>query len=334
MNPMKATPDDLRHAYRLLLGRDPDPEGFASLAKHINETNAKASDVASMFFASAEFKSRHADVPRLDEIDFDGLRLFPWQGDSLIGDLIKATGKYEAYMLPLFVDSIPVDGTVLDIGANIGVYTLSAARKAGPKGRVFAVEPVAKNVQSLCAGVLGNGFRNVSILPVAASAETGVVPLLRHMNSSNGIVDTHVDGLMVDSFVPSQPIDFLLAGVDSLDVIKIDIEGHEPVAWPSIEVLVRKHRPVVFTEFNPAAIRNHSRVPPEQYLDALFSSAEEVFALHLDGSRIACASPMEAMDQWRDANRKMKSVDGYHLDLLVDARSRSTTRETDVQRKK
>jgi hypothetical protein len=39
------------------------------------------------------------------------------------------------------------------------------------------------------AGVVGC---NVSVLPVAASAENGVVPLLRHSNSSNGIIDTHM----------------------------------------------------------------------------------------------------------------------------------------------
>jgi FkbM family methyltransferase len=316
---MKATPDDLRHAYRLLLGREPDDAGFETLAKHIESSGASTSDVAAMFFASAEFKSLREDFAQLEEIAFEGLRLYPWRGDSLIGDLIRTTGQYEAYMLPLFVDSVPVGGTVLDVGANIGVYTLSAARKVGERGRVIAIEPVAKNVQSLCAGVVHNGFRNVSILPVAASADAGVIPMLRSESSSNGIVDTHAENPR--SFVPSQRLDFLLTDLESLDVIKIDIEGHEPIAWPGIEPLVRKHRPLVFTEFNPVAIGIHSRVPPEQYLTALFEHARAVSALHLDGRRVACATPAEIMEQWRDANRRQNTVDRYHLDLLVDARA-------------
>ncbi len=84
---IKATSDDLRHAYRLLLGREPDTEGFASLRKHIETSKPKATDLAAMFFASAQFKKRHADTPQLDEITFDGLKLYPWRGDSLIGDL-------------------------------------------------------------------------------------------------------------------------------------------------------------------------------------------------------------------------------------------------------
>jgi len=320
MSSLKATPDDVRHAYRLLLGREPDPQGLASYLAYIDQHPVKAPDLASAIFASEEFRNRNADIAFRDEIEFEGLKLYPWRGDSLIGDLIKATGEYEAYMLPTFVASVPFGGTVLDIGANIGVYALSAARKVGERGHVFAVEPVAKNVQSLCAGVVGNGFGNVSILPVAASAAAGVVPMLRHSNSSNGIVDTHVAPSAAASFVPAARVDFLLSALERLDVIKIDIEGHEPIAWPSIEVLVRKHRPVVFTEFNPVAIRNHSRVPPESYLEGLFGTGGKVEALHLDGRRVACATPNAVMEQWRDANRRMNSVESYHLDLLVDAR--------------
>jgi hypothetical protein len=130
----------------------------------------------------------------------------------------------------------------------------------------------------------------------------------------------HVDPAVADEFVPAQRIDVLLAGLDRLDVIKIDIEGHEPMAWPSLEGLVRKHRPVVFTEFNPVAIRNHSRVEPEIYLEQLLVNSPTIHALHLDGSRVACSTSKQVMDQWREANRRMGSTDGFHLDLLIGAR--------------
>jgi len=318
----KATPEDLRYAYRLLLGREPDEAGFASLKKCMETGDTKTTELAALFFSSHEFKAQHDAVPLLDEINFKGLKLYPWRGDNLIGDLVKSTGEYESYMLPLFVESIPVGGTVLDVGANIGIYALSAARKVGAHGRVFAVEPIAKNVQSICAGIVGNGFDNVSVLPVAASARVGVVPMLRNSNSSNGIVDVHADATAADAFVPAQRIDFLLDGLDRLDVIKIDIEGHEPVAWPSIEILIRKHNPIVFTEFNPAAIRNHSRVGPEVYLRGLFDVSQKIEALHLDGSRIACAAPEDVMHEWRDQNQRMGSIEGYHIDLMIDGRTR------------
>lgn len=319
MSGLKATPEDVRHAYRLLLGREPDEGGFQTYCNLIAERGVAAADVAAILQASEEYKARHADEPVLIEIDFDGMKLYPWRGDSLIGGVVRESGSYEPHVLPAFVDRIPVGGTVLDIGANIGIFTLSAARKAGPHGRVFAIEPIARNVQSLCAGIYGNGFTNVGVFPVAASASAGVVPMLRNANSSNGIVDTHVSPRMADAFAPTQPVHQLLQGIDRLDVIKIDIEGHEPLAWPSIDVLVRRHKPVVFTEFNPVAIRNHSRVGPEVYLEQLFAHAPEIGTIEFDGVRIACKSVGDVMDRWREVNRRAGTKDTCHLDLVVDS---------------
>jgi FkbM family methyltransferase len=321
MTDLMATDDDVRHAYRLLLGREPDASGLESFRKLIARQRASATDIAATIMSSTEFKSRHDSAPTLEEIEFHGFKLYPWRGDSLIGAHVQASGEYESNVLPLFVEHVPVGGTVLDVGANIGIYTLSAARKVGKGGWVFAIEPIARNVQSICAGVLGNDLHNVSVLPVAASASPGVVPILRNANSSNGIVDVHVTPAMADAFVPAQPIDFLLHGLDRLDIIKIDIEGHEPIAWPSLEILVRKHRPIVFTEFNPVAIKNHSRVEPEVYLRGLFAHTQSILSLHFDGVRVACTSIDQVMNQWRQANQRRGTDGTCHLDLMFHTES-------------
>ena len=319
MNELGATRDDVRHAYRLLLGREPDPSGLETYGRLITERGVSAPDIAARICASPEYKSRHGTISgELIEIDFGGFKLYPWRGDDLIGGSVIASGSYEPYLLPVFVARVPEGGSVLDLGANIGIYTLSAAHKVGPQGHVFAVEPVPRNIQSLCAGVIGNGLRNVSVFPVAASASAGVVPVLRHANSSNGIVDTHVDPALADEFVPTQRVDQLLKGIDRLDVIKIDIEGHEPLAWPGIEQLVHKYRPVIFTEFNPAAIRNHSRVDAETYLRQLFGHAAMIETIEFDGQHGKCGSVAEVMDRWRDVNRRAGTTDTCQIDLVVD----------------
>ncbi|MEO7326052.1 MAG: FkbM family methyltransferase [Dokdonella sp.] len=315
---MKATLEDVRHAYRLLLGREPDPSGLESFNRMLTEQRMSAPDVMAIISASPEYKTRHETAPALDEIDFHGFKLYPWRGDSLIGGAVQALGDYEPHVLPLFVETVPIGGTVLDVGANIGIFTLSAARKVGTNGRVFAVEPIARNVQSICAGVLGNDLHNVSVLPVAASGAAGVVPMLRNANSSNGIVDTHVAQNMADSFVPAQRIDALLHGLDRLDVIKIDIEGHEPIAWPGLEALVSKHRPVIFTEFSPVAIRNHSRVAAEIYLESLFAYAAKILVIHFDGKHATCTSAEQVMEQWRETNVRAGTDGTCHLDLMLD----------------
>lgn len=56
---MKATEQDVRHAYRLLLGREPDPAGLASYSKYLAEYAPSAADLAELFLDSEEFRTRH-----------------------------------------------------------------------------------------------------------------------------------------------------------------------------------------------------------------------------------------------------------------------------------
>jgi FkbM family methyltransferase len=67
--------------------------------------------------------------------------------------------------------------TVLDIGANIGYYTLILARQVGPAGRVFAFEPDAENFLLLKRNVKWNGYKNVVLVNAAVSNEPGVLNL-------------------------------------------------------------------------------------------------------------------------------------------------------------
>ena len=325
MTDLQISADDVRSAYRLLLGRDADEAGFQHHLAHARQYNHSPVDLARTLMRSDEFRLREAQRPSVQEIQLHGVRLFPWAGDKLIGDGVVSSGTYEPHVLPLFLQILEPGNVVLDVGANIGIFSLTAASRVGPDGKVIAVEPVHLNVQSLCKGVHANGFRNVAILPVAASDCASVVGVMRNSDSSNGIVDATVTGSTSTDFVPTQRLDTLLSHLDRLDVIKIDIEGHEPLAWPGMRSLVERHRPIIFSEFSPAAIRNHSRTEPEAYLAELFGVAVgSIRVLHGDGSSAECATPSAIMDQWRRANPRMqRPAEGtIHLDLVIRTRPR------------
>jgi FkbM family methyltransferase len=72
--------------------------------------------------------------------------------------------------------AIEPDNTVIDIGANIGTFTLTAAR-AAQKGRVIAVEPVLENFELLRRNVRQNALTNVQIIHAAAMDKSGVTPI-------------------------------------------------------------------------------------------------------------------------------------------------------------
>ncbi len=316
---LKATKDDVRYAYRLLLGREPDTDG---LAHHFNEASRHSLSpdaVARSIMASDEFRARNNNSTKLREIQIDGVKIYPWHGDRLIGDSLVTAGDYEPNVLPVFLKSLRPGDCVLDVGANIGIFTLLAAKRVGSKGRIYAFEPIARNVQSICAGILGNGLTNISLIPVAASDKAGAVSMHPTDNSSNGIVDVRVSTPGDADMAPMNRIDSLLGGIERLDVIKIDIEGFEPNAWKGIRSLVERLRPLIFSEFSPIAIRNTLAVSAEDYLLALFEfSTVPIQVLHREGSRTACTSPAEVMAEWREANKRMHMDGELHLDLMVD----------------
>ena len=323
-SPLQATDDDVQYAYRLLLGREPDNAGYRGICDWVRKGSVGTLELARNFMMSAEFRAAQGFGGGLREVDLDGVKLFPWQGDTLIGDHVSADGAYEPNVLPLFLDSLAAGDHVLDVGANVGIFSLQAAYRVGPTGHVYAIEPVPTNVRSLCAGIHGNGFGNVSLMPVAASDRASVVAVLRHADSSNGIVDFNA-GVSGDlDFVPTQRLDFLLHGIPRLDVVKIDIEGHEPMAWHGLKALVLQHRPRIFSEFSPVAIRNHCRVEPESYLDELFAVATQpIEVLARDGRRIRCKDTASVMQEWKLANKAMGMNGELHLDLLIETRRKA-----------
>jgi FkbM family methyltransferase len=318
---MKVTTDDVRCAYRLLLGREPDAEGLVHHLDFAARHSLSPDSVARIIMASDEFRSRNNKPTKLREIQIGGVKIYPWDGDRLIGDSLTAAGDYEPSVLPVFLSSLRQGDRVLDVGANIGIFTLLAAKRVGAEGRIYAFEPIARNVQSICAGIMANGFDNVSLIPVAASDRQGAVAMHRNDDSSNGIVDVRAAMAGHADMAPTNRIDSLLCGIKRLDVIKIDIEGYEPCAWKGIRSLVERFRPLIFSEFSPVAIRNTLAVDAEGYLQDLFEFATQpIQVLHRDGSRASCLDPGEVMSEWRVANRRLEMDGNLHLDLMVNTK--------------
>ena len=131
---------------------------------------------------------------------------------------------------------------VLDIGANVGFFTLMAARAVGPAGRVHAVEPGPYAYRRLEAVLRGNGIAQATVHPIGLGDREGTVDLFEPGAASDNYSPTMVPN------AGSQPIaiavrrlDDSLAdwGVTSVDVQKIDAVGYEPrviegpgVRWP------------------------------------------------------------------------------------------------------
>ena len=102
-------------------------------------------------------------------VEIDGHKLFLDPLDSLSLSIDGAYGKLET---DLIKESVQQGDVVLDLGANIGYYTLIFARLVGPQGRVFAFEPDPENFRLLERNVKENHYTNVVAINKAVSNKT------------------------------------------------------------------------------------------------------------------------------------------------------------------
>ena len=148
---------------------------------------------------------------------------------------------------------------VFDVGANIGYYTLLAARAVGPSGRVYAFEPEPHNFELLTRNVAENGFTNVRPVNAAVSNRAGVVRL--HLDDANFGAHSFDPGSVRNSSGRSveaetvQLDDFAdearaFAGV----LVKVDVQGAEGLVVEGGRRLLGLPKVTAFMEFWPEAL--------------------------------------------------------------------------------
>ncbi|MBO9665170.1 FkbM family methyltransferase [Dokdonella sp.] len=310
--------EDVRYAYRLLLGRAPDEQGLHTFARLVQDRSLRPRELAEYFLGSSEFRSRYNSEVR--EVELDGYVISIRADDGDVGRTVEQTRQWEPNVVSALSEHLGPGGRFLDVGANIGYFAAWAAHRVGSSGRVVAVEPMDKNLQLIYATLARNRFAHVRVEPFAASDESGVVCMGTHGGSSNGEIIREWSRGDRPLYAQTRRLDDLLADEERFDVVKFDIEGHELHAWRGFSRGLERHRPVVLTEFHPACLRNNAHVPPEHYAAVLLDYGT-VTALHFDGERSTCANAEALMQLWAREDAALRTDGAAHLDLLVQPRS-------------
>lgn len=272
----------------------------------------RAKGVASVVSASSPRSPASTSHRRLDAgavlVDGQSLRL------DACDSLGLRHGVYEPYERRLLQSLIAPGTTVIDVGANIGLYTLLFARTAGEEGRVYAFEPEPENLRLLAHNVRTNGCTNVTILPKAVAARTGVARLfLSADNRGDHRLFDPGDGRLAIP-VPTVALDEAFAGHDGpIALVKIDIQGAEVEALSGMRVLLDRHSETwVALEYWPAGLRR-AGASGEGLLDALAALDRLVF--RIDESRQAVV-PLDR--EW--LAHRVTEAKGNHTNLLVAPR--------------
>jgi FkbM family methyltransferase len=159
--------------------------------------------------------------------------------------------------------------TFLDVGANFGYFTMLAASRVGAEGRVLAVEPSPYAGSCLAIAVEANGLQQVRVFPMGLSAAAGdldlYIPATEEgfhsptMSAESGGAPVAVRVRRLDECLEDW-------GVERVDLMKIDIEGHEPQALAGgYRALSEGRVRAVLCEFNDFWLRAQGSSPDALY---------------------------------------------------------------------
>ena len=175
-----------------------------------------------------------------------------WRGIEKLVFVFRENYEPELIYLEKVLSSKAV---FIDVGANLGIYTLVASRLVGRAGRVIAIEPSVQSFPALQKNIAVNRLTNVLPLPVALAEKTAKTWLHHGINPGQNSFGKDPSCNGVGEEVVTETLDSVLlqASVDRVDLIKMDVEGAEELVLRGASRVVTSERPLIIFEFNPEA---------------------------------------------------------------------------------
>ena len=274
-----ADPDETVNAadaffiYRLLLGRNPN---VASELAALLQEPGTFRELRQRVLDSDEFAKGGSLTPphRLWMTALEGFRFWFNTSDRDMG-VVMAMGQYEAESVRFIRKVLRPGMTCIDAGAQTGFYTCLMASVVGEGGMVHAFEPMPASYELLVKNVQENRFETrVHTYQLACS------------NAATEIEASQVGAMYVAGAVPGcPPVSMRAIPVDEMvqgpvDLIKIDVEGHEPAAIEGMRQLIQRSHPVIVSECNEYWLKSCSGTSSGAYVGLLNSFGYHVFDIN------------------------------------------------------
>jgi FkbM family methyltransferase len=191
---------------------------------------------------------------------------------------------FEAYALnrihektttELFKKVVKEGEVVVDLGANIGYFTLLAAKLVGKNGKVFSLEPEPRNYGYLKKNIEINDYKNVVAVQKAVSDKNGKTRLYicdydtghHTINKFEGVRAYARGRLVKEKSIEIETVtldEFFKGKEELIDVIKMDVEGAEALVLAGMDNILKKNKKLqMFIEFFPLLIKKMGSSPSE-----------------------------------------------------------------------
>lgn len=216
------------------------------------------------------------------------------------------SGRYDDASLGLIQRLLAkFGGDFLDVGGNIGMYSVRVAASLCPDQKVLCFEPMPTNVERIRQNAALNGVQErVVVYEMALSDTEGETDLVLRedfeMGSATGnasiAISEDADGNFRRIKVPLKRFDALIAemGWTNISVVKVDIEGHEDFFLRGATAWLSRDRPIMLTEINNWFYQKRGTTTSKVFAASLPEGYE--FALLRDGGAICELQPCKVED--------------------------------------
>jgi FkbM family methyltransferase len=257
-------------------------------------------------------------VKRLPDID---LSLILRVDDPAISKPLLCLGRYEQHVTDALLACLRDGARFVDVGANLGYYSLAVARRF-PRSTVWSFEPDPQNYALLRANVALNGLEErVRTYPAALSDREEELFFSTLGNARNlgarftakaaETLAAHArPGAEAPTRVRALPLDRVLER-ETVDVVKVDVEGFEPAVFRGMEGLLRRCAPVIVTEFAPGTIRHISGSDPLDLLRFFERLRYRYAVIEAGGGLTDCGTDAQAV------MARVPAARVHHVDLLL-----------------
>ena len=240
--------------------------------------------------------------------------------DRYISRRLRQEGIWEPYETSLVIELLRPGDVFVDVGANIGYFTVIAASLVGAGGAVFAFEPAADNFALLRQNLRLNDCEDavIAVQAALAAGEGSGQLFLSEDNAGDHQVFAAAPGRRQEVIALHHGSDYLRGRVQRLDLLKVDVQGAEYAVMAGLLPLLSElpAPPRIILELTPLSLRQAGS-SGRQLVELLASLGQPFFIIdHIEHRLVAC--PEADLARWCDEVDAVAGDPGF-MNILLGA---------------